>query len=163
MVVRSSSQRPACSAESVSLFQGLISRPSIVRSTCSSPAGLVRSSSKRPACSAQSVSLFQGLISRQLLGQPVAPQQAWSAPQANVPPVQLSLSACFKFQDEVQSAHWRHNQATLHPTVTYHRCPARTNAVTGTLSFLTADPQHGLHAAWQLTEMALQHLRAVRD
>ena len=64
MVVRSSSQRPACSAQPVSLFQGLISRPSIVRSTCSSPAGLVRSSSKRPACSAQSVSLFQGLISR---------------------------------------------------------------------------------------------------
>ena len=47
-----------------------------------------------------------------------------------------------KFQDEVQAAHWYHDQVTVHPMVTYYACPVCGETVTESLVCISDDRKH---------------------
>lgn len=66
------------------------------------------------------------------------------------------------FQDEVQAAHWYHEQVTVHPIVTYHQCLQCQEVVTESLVFISPDRKHDYHAVHHFTTQAIQHLRHVR-
>ena len=52
-----------------------------------------------------------------------------------------------RFQDEIQSQHWDHNQTTIHPIVNYYCCPKECgNIVTHEQIFITDDITHDHYA-----------------
>ena len=69
--------------------------------------------------------------------------------------------SCF-YQQEVQAAHWHHNQATVHPTVTYYKCLACEERVTESLVFITSDKTHDYNAVHVFTARAVEHLKTAR-
>ena len=66
------------------------------------------------------------------------------------------------FQDEVQAAHWHHEQVTVHPTVTYYACQLCPETVTESLVFVSDDRIHDFHAVFRFTQLAVDHLRTAR-
>ena len=67
------------------------------------------------------------------------------------------------FQNEVQAAHWCHDQVTVHPSVTYYPCQnACGKVMTESLVFISSDLKHDFHAVHHFTGKALSHLRDVR-
>lgn len=67
-------------------------------------------------------------------------------------------------QNEVQTAHWGHEQVTIHPTVAYYQCQKEgcEETVIESLIFITDDKQHDAHAVMAFTKLANQHLQATR-
>lgn len=53
--------------------------------------------------------------------------------------------SCF-FQDEAQSAHWAKNQVTIHPIVTYFRCPDDGAVCKDSFIIISDDLKHDSHA-----------------
>ena len=66
--------------------------------------------------------------------------------------------AC-RYQDEVQSVHWGHSSATIHPIVAYYRCPTCSEPTTDSLIMITADNTHDHHAVHKFTQIAMDHLQ----
>lgn len=68
--------------------------------------------------------------------------------------------AC-RYQDEIQSVHWGHESATLHPIVATYRCPSDgcTKTVTHSLVMISQDNTHDHHAVNRFTEVAVDHLK----
>lgn len=66
------------------------------------------------------------------------------------------------YQQEVQAAHWHHEQVTVHPIVAYYRCPVCPKTVTESLIFVSSDRRHDYHAVHHFTKQALVHLRETR-
>ena len=69
------------------------------------------------------------------------------------------------FQDEVQAAHWHHEQVILHPIVSYYQCTQDEceETVTESMVFISNDKNHDHHAVFQFTREALRHLTDVRQ
>ena len=61
------------------------------------------------------------------------------------------------FQDEVQAAHWHHEQVTLRPIVSYYQRPQDEceETVTESMVFISNDKNHDHHAVFQFTREAL--------
>ncbi|XP_062571004.1 uncharacterized protein LOC134233020 [Saccostrea cucullata] len=71
--------------------------------------------------------------------------------------------ACLN-QNEVQSAHWGHNNVTIHPTVAYYRCPKENcnDVIQEALIFVSDDLQHDSHAVATFVSVANEHLQQNR-
>ncbi|XP_070203171.1 uncharacterized protein [Littorina saxatilis] len=67
------------------------------------------------------------------------------------------------YQDEVQSAHWHHELATVHPIVTYYAYAHCQECVTESLVFISDDKQHDHHAVHHFTTAAVEHLKSARS
>ena len=67
-------------------------------------------------------------------------------------------------QQEVQSAHWSHNQVTIHPTVAYYRCQEEgcEDIVMEHLIFVSDDKTHDAAAVHKFVMLANEHLIEVR-
>ncbi|KAK7478840.1 hypothetical protein BaRGS_00029939 [Batillaria attramentaria] len=63
------------------------------------------------------------------------------------------------YQDEVQAAHWHHEEVTVHPIVTYYACPSCAETTTESLVFISNDRTHDFNAVHSFTPLAIQHLR----
>ena len=62
-------------------------------------------------------------------------------------------------QDEIQSAHWNHSSATIHPIVCYYNCPhCNVSTMEESLVFITPDKKHDYHAVHHFTSLAVKHL-----
>jgi hypothetical protein len=68
--------------------------------------------------------------------------------------------ACF-WQDEAQSAHWFHEQITIHPVVAYYWQDRK--VVKEEIIFLSADSTHDSHAVAVFVQQAVEHLREKRN
>lgn len=66
-------------------------------------------------------------------------------------------------QDEVQSGHWHHEQATLHPIVSTYHCKQCDGSVTEYLDFITPDNTHDYHAVHHFLTVSNEHLVSVRS
>jgi hypothetical protein len=66
-----------------------------------------------------------------------------------------------KLQDEIQSAHWSYQQATVHPIVAYYRCPEENcrEIVQESLVFISPDIRHDASAVQRFFQLANDHLR----
>ena len=67
------------------------------------------------------------------------------------------------YQDEVQAAHWHHNQVTVHPIVCYYACSHCQQPLTDSLVFISDDRNHDHHAVHAFTLRAVEHLRDARN
>ncbi|XP_041372135.1 uncharacterized protein LOC121385498 [Gigantopelta aegis] len=65
-------------------------------------------------------------------------------------------------QDEVQAAHWYHEQVTVHPIVTYYVCPFCEETISESLVFISDDRHHDFNAVFHFTKVAIDHLRNTR-
>ena len=66
-------------------------------------------------------------------------------------------------KDEVSSAHWNHDQVTVHPTVCYYKCGHCNEAtVTESLVFISDDVVHDHHSVHHFTMLANHHLKHTR-
>lgn len=63
-------------------------------------------------------------------------------------------------QDEIQSAHWNHASATIHPVVCYYNCPNCNKTMEESLVFITPDKKHDYHAVHQFTTLAIKYLKS---
>jgi hypothetical protein len=82
----------------------------------------------------------------------------------DIPPSWVVLNMDFSenytctMQQEVQSAHWGHNQVSIHPTVAYYMCPKtectqqQTSTVQEYLIFVSDDIQHDASAVSKFVE-----------
>ena len=66
------------------------------------------------------------------------------------------------FQDEVQAAHWNHEQVTLHPIATYYKCRHCQERVYESLVFISPDQRHDHHAVHTFFTIAFNHLQVER-
>ena len=66
------------------------------------------------------------------------------------------------FQDEIQSAHWNHAQATLHPIVCYYCCPKCEKSMHESLVFISDDLKHDSHLVHHFVTLANTHLQNER-
>lgn len=68
------------------------------------------------------------------------------------------------FQNEVQAAHWNHQQVTLHPIVTYYPCPQPdcSDTMMESVVLISDDLKHDHYAVRCFEQTTLQHLRSVR-
>ena len=90
--------------------------------------------------------------------------------QKNVPKSWVVLNMDFAenyscvAQQEVQSAHWSHNQVTIHSTVAYYRCQEEgcEEIVTEHLIFVSDDKTHDAAAVQEFVELANGHLKEAR-
>lgn len=67
------------------------------------------------------------------------------------------------FQEEVQSAHWHHQQVTIHPISCYYRCRHCEDKIYESLIFVSDDQQHDHHAVHPFFTLAMNHLRVERQ
>jgi len=65
-------------------------------------------------------------------------------------------------QMEIQSAHWYHQQVTVHPVVTYYNCEQCPEAVQEDVIFISDDLKHDAHAVHQFISMTNIHLTQTR-
>ncbi|XP_063967818.1 uncharacterized protein LOC135157146 isoform X2 [Lytechinus pictus] len=61
-------------------------------------------------------------------------------------------------QNEVQAAHWWHNQATVHPIVANYRCPCHDRVITHSMVYITDDKKHDHHAVQAFFMHSLENL-----
>ena len=66
------------------------------------------------------------------------------------------------FQNEVQSAHWHHQQVTIHPTVVYYKCTKCSKVMTESVVAISDDLTHDYHAMHEVTKQTLSHLQRTR-
>ena len=66
---------------------------------------------------------------------------------------------CF-YQDEAQGAHWTRDSVTIHPVVSYYRCPDDGDIVTESFVFISDDLNHDAHAVHHFQVMAVNALKA---
>ena len=66
------------------------------------------------------------------------------------------------YQDEAQSSHWSHDQATLFSIVAYSICPACKEKMHESLVFVSDEKQHDRHAVHHYVTLANQHLLETR-
>ena len=64
--------------------------------------------------------------------------------------------AC-QYQDKVQSAHWNHNQVTIHPISSYYACSSCDGVVNESLVFISNDLTHDYHAVQNFVSTTMQH------
>ena len=62
-------------------------------------------------------------------------------------------------QDEIQSAHWNHSTATVHPVVCFYVCPNCPQIMEESLVFITPDKKHDYHAVHTFMSASIQHLK----
>ena len=62
-------------------------------------------------------------------------------------------------QDEIQSAHWNHSTATIHPNVCYYKCPKCHSIMEESLIFITPDKKHDYHAVHEFMTTSVQYLK----
>lgn len=67
------------------------------------------------------------------------------------------------YQDEAQSAHWSHDQATLFSIVAYYRCNDCREIVNESLVFVSDDKKHDCHAVHHFVTVANDHLTKSRN
>ena len=65
--------------------------------------------------------------------------------------------AC-QYQDKGQSAHWNHNQVTIHPISTYYACSSCDVLVNESLVFISNDLTHDYHAVKNFMTATMKHL-----
>ncbi|PJE77756.1 hypothetical protein CI610_03318 [invertebrate metagenome] len=67
--------------------------------------------------------------------------------------------ACIS-QNEIQSAHWWHEQVTIHPIVALYRClkAGCDKTVVESLIFISENKQHDAHAVMKFVKIANKHL-----
>lgn len=67
-------------------------------------------------------------------------------------------------QNEVQAAHWGHEQVTIHPTVAYykHTNEGYDQVVTESIIIISDDTTHDAHAVHAFTKAANEHLEQSR-
>ena len=66
-----------------------------------------------------------------------------------------------RYQDEIQSVHWGHSAATLHPIVCNYTCPRCNEAtMTHSLIMISDDINHDYHAVHQFTNIAIRHIKS---
>ena len=65
------------------------------------------------------------------------------------------------YQDEAQGAHWYHNQVTVHPVVSYYKCPCG-DTIREESIILSDDLQHDAHAVNVFMDVVDKHLKEVR-
>ncbi|XP_070180376.1 uncharacterized protein [Littorina saxatilis] len=63
-----------------------------------------------------------------------------------------------EYQGEVQAAHWKYDQATIFPTVTYFRC-ACGEVAKETVIILSPDLTHDASAVYTFTKAVILHLQ----
>ena len=63
------------------------------------------------------------------------------------------------YQDEIQSAHWSQEQATIHPVVSYYRCPKQncTEIVHESVVFISDDRKHDCHGVQHFVSKATDY------
>ena len=66
-------------------------------------------------------------------------------PQKTLVMVMYFAKNC-QYQDEVQWAHWNHNQVTIHPISTYYTCSSCDGLVNEGFVFISNDLTHDYHA-----------------
>ena len=66
------------------------------------------------------------------------------------------------FQDEIQSAHWNHNQITLHPIVCYYNCPVCGKNMHESLVFISDDLKHDSHLVHHFVSISNTYLQNER-
>ena len=69
-----------------------------------------------------------------------------------------------KFQDEIQSTHWTHNQTTIHPIVSYYKCPNSNTCqqtVTHEQVYISPDLKHDHYGVDQFFKKSCQELKAL--
>ena len=64
-----------------------------------------------------------------------------------------------KYQDEIQSAHWYHANATVHPIVAYHACPHCGKTMMTSLVMISPDKTHDFNAVNSFMDLAIHHLK----
>ncbi len=66
-----------------------------------------------------------------------------------------------QYQDEIQSAHWYHSTATIHPVYCYYNCPEPNcgDTVHESLVYITSDKQHDYHAVHEFMSGSISHLK----
>ncbi|XP_033098535.1 uncharacterized protein LOC117102392 [Anneissia japonica] len=64
-----------------------------------------------------------------------------------------------KYQDEIQSAHWYHTNATVHPILAYYACPLCGETMEESIVFISLDKSHDFHAVNKFMEIAVSHLK----
>ena len=62
-------------------------------------------------------------------------------------------------QNEVQAAHWHHDQLTIHPVCTYYKCSNCSQMVTESVVCISDDLKHDHHAVQVFTSVELLHLK----
>ena len=70
--------------------------------------------------------------------------------------------AC-QYHDEGQSAHWNHNQVTIHPISTYYACSSCDGLVNESLVFISNDLTHDYHAVKNFMTATMKHLGSQRQ
>jgi hypothetical protein len=66
------------------------------------------------------------------------------------------------FQNEPQAMHWQYSQVTIHPIVTYYKCPQCKELVTETCVCISKDLTHDGYAVKEYTNKVHKHLKEVR-
>jgi hypothetical protein len=97
-------------------------------------------------------------------------QQQFANLLKEIPPSWVVLNMDFSenysciAQNEVQSAHWGHEQVTIHPTVAYYKCQHDncTETVQEALIFVSSDLIHDSSAVMKFTAVANEHLSQTR-
>ena len=67
------------------------------------------------------------------------------------------------YQHEVKSAHWHHEQVTLHPVYTYYKCPNCEDCLTESIICVSDDNRHDYHAVLTFVKRTMDHLQQVRN
>lgn len=62
------------------------------------------------------------------------------------------------FQNEAQAAHWTQSQVTVHPIVTFYRCPDDDIIAKESFVFISDDLKHNLNAVHHFTWLVVQRL-----
>ncbi len=66
------------------------------------------------------------------------------------------------YQDEIQSAHWSKEQATIHPIVAYFKCPIEncTQMAHESVVFISDDRKHDCHGVQHYVQKATEYFMA---
>ena len=70
--------------------------------------------------------------------------------------------AC-QYHDEGQSAHWNHNQVTIHPISAYYACSSCDGLVNESLVLISHDLTHDYHAVKNFMTATMKHLGSQRQ
>ena len=68
-----------------------------------------------------------------------------------------------QYHDEGQSAHWNHNQVTIHPISTYYACSSCDGLVNESLLLISNDLTHDYHAVKNFMTATMKHLGSQRQ
>lgn len=69
----------------------------------------------------------------------------------------LDFAENYKHQDEVQSAHWYHTNATVHPIVCFYNCPNCNKVMEESIVLISSEKLHDYHAVHAFMSTAVNH------